>query len=146
MVLDSAWIAAHIPHQGSMCLLDAVEFWNDAEIVCRASSHRLWDNPLRADGCLGIANGIEYAAQAMAVHSALLESVDEPPSVGFLTIVRDVQWHRVRLDDINDDLAVRASRVFGNGAYILYSFSLHADDAVVLSGRASIVVNGRSKS
>ena len=25
--LDHAWIAAHIPHQGSMCLLDVVADW-----------------------------------------------------------------------------------------------------------------------
>ena len=70
--LDRAWIASHIPHQGSMCLLDYVEAWDRERIRCRASSHRAADNPLRAYGRLGAACGIEYAAQAMAVHGALL--------------------------------------------------------------------------
>ncbi len=96
MILDRAWIAAHILHQGSMCLLDGVEFWNETEIVCRASSHRLLDNPLRTAGSLAITNGIEYAAQAMAAHGALLTSADETPAAGFLTSVRDVQWHRAQ--------------------------------------------------
>ena len=55
-----------------MCLLDAVLDWDDARITCRATSHADPANPLRADGRLGAANGIEYAAQAMAVHGALL--------------------------------------------------------------------------
>ena len=42
----------------------------------RASSHRAADNPLRAHGRLGAACGIEYAAQAMAVHGALLAPPD----------------------------------------------------------------------
>ena len=58
-MIDRAWIAARIPHQGSMCLLDAVESWDEQQIVCRATSHALPDNPLRAAGSLGVANAIE---------------------------------------------------------------------------------------
>ena len=70
-VLDQAWIAAHIPHQGTMCLLDEVVSWDEARIACRASSHRAPDHPLRTHGRLGAACGIESAAQAMAVLGAL---------------------------------------------------------------------------
>ena len=69
-LIDRAWIAAHIPHQGGMCLLDRVESWTGTEIVCRTRSHLAADNPLRYQCSLGIANGIEYAAQAMAVRGA----------------------------------------------------------------------------
>lgn len=140
-MLDHAWIAAHIPHKGSMCLLDTIEFWNEVEIVCLASSHRLKDNPLRADGILGIANGIEYAAQCMAAHGALLANDDETASVGFLTSVRDVQWHRMRLDDIDSDLTVCAERISGNEVNILYRFGVHAEGITLLSGRASVMLN-----
>ena len=141
MSLDRAWIAARIPHQGSMCLLDAVESWNDTEIVCRASSHRLADNPLRAERSLGIANGIEYAAQTMAVHGALLENGGATPAAGFLTSVRDVQWRRARLDDVAGDLTVRAERISGDEVNILYRFSVHAEGAILLSGRASVMLD-----
>ena len=57
-----------------MCLLDCVETWDEERIHCRASSHRAMDNPLRVCERLGTACGIEYAAQAMAVHGALLAS------------------------------------------------------------------------
>jgi predicted hotdog family 3-hydroxylacyl-ACP dehydratase len=123
-----------------MCLLDSVEQWSDDDITCRASSHRRADNPLRAGGRLGIANGIEFAAQAMAVHGALLAADDAPPTVGFLTSVRDVQWQRSRLDDIGSDLVIHAQRISGNPGGLLYQFDLRADDAVVLSGRASVMI------
>lgn len=71
---DHAWIAAHIPHQGDMCLLDRVVKWDEQRIQCQAGSHRLGDNPLRSRDRLSAACGIEYAAQAMAVHGALLAS------------------------------------------------------------------------
>lgn len=139
MKLDQAWIAAHIPHQGTMCLLDAVEQWDAEAIVCRASSHRRSDNPLRAADRLGIANGIEFAAQAMAVHGALLAADDAAPTVGFLTSVREVQWQRPRLDDIASDLMVHAQRISGSANSLLYQFELRADEAVVLRGRASVM-------
>ena len=141
MLLDRTWIAAHIPHQGNMCLLDLVERWNETEIVCRASSHRFLDNPLCADGSLGIANGVEYAAQAMAVHGALLAEDETPPLVGYLTSVRDVQWHRIRLDDIDSDLTIFAARISGNEVNILYSFTVLAKGETLLSGRASVLMN-----
>jgi predicted hotdog family 3-hydroxylacyl-ACP dehydratase len=123
-----------------MCLLDCVDSWSDDEIICMASSHRNTDNPLRAGGRLGISNGIEYAAQAMAVHGALLAKDDTPPTVGFLTSVRDVRWHRARLDDIGSDLVIHAERISGNSASLLYQFSLRAEDVAVLSGRASVLI------
>lgn len=72
MPLDRNWIEQHIPHKGRMCLLDAVVSWDATRIRCRSASHRAPDHPLRAHGRLGIACGIEYAAQAMAVHGALV--------------------------------------------------------------------------
>lgn len=141
MQFDRKWIAAHIPHQGSMCLLDMVELWSKSEIVCRTSSHRFPDNPLRANGALGIGNGIEYAAQAMAVHGALLADQDETPAVGYLTSVRDVHWQRTRLDDISSDLTIRAERISGNNINILYNFAVLAEGATLLTGRASVMLN-----
>ncbi len=143
MRLDRAWIATRIPHQGSMCLLDAVEVWDESKIVCRASSHRMIDNPLRSAGGLGITTGIEYAAQAMAVHGALLAGDDAPPAAGFLTSVRDVRWQRTRLDDVAGDLTVCAERMFGDEVNIIYSFSVHAEGAMLLQGRASVLLKVR---
>jgi len=141
MTIDHRWIAAHIPHQGSMCLLDRVESWNETAIVCRANSNLLANNPLLYAGNLGITNGIEYAAQAMAVHGALLAATCQAPAAGFLISVRNVHWQRQRLDNVNGELVVRAERLSGNEINIIYNFSLHDADYLLLSGRASVILD-----
>lgn len=141
-MLDRNWIAAHIPHQGSMCLLDRVESWSQEKILCHASSHRAADNPLRSHGQLGIACGIEYAAQAMAVHGALLAPADDSsPRAGYLVSVRGVSMLVPRLDDIADDLMIEAVCIMTGENNMLYQFSLHADDKLLLSGRAAVVID-----
>ncbi|HEY1392654.1 MAG TPA: 3-hydroxylacyl-ACP dehydratase [Methylibium sp.] len=140
-MLDHAWIAAHIPHQGSMCLLDGVAQWSESEIVCTASSHRRLDNPLRSANRLGIATGIEYAAQAMAVHGALLSAEAANSTQGYLASARDVSWQVLRLDDIEGPLSVRAERLSGNASNILYQFSLQGEGRTLLTGRATVILN-----
>jgi len=138
---DRAWIATRIPHQGSMCLLNGVLRWDESSIVCHAGSHAHADHPLRAQGSLGMANGIEYAAQAMAVHGALLAGSETAPAAGFLASVRDVQWHGSRLDTLPPVLHVHAQRLSGDGNTLLYSFHLEAGGSTVLSGRASVLLD-----
>ena len=138
---DHAWLLAHLPHQGSMCLLDAVTAWDAQHIHCSASSHRAPDNPLRAHDRLGAACGIEYAAQAMAAHGALLAAVDAPPTAGYLASVRGVELQVVRLDDIAADLSVEAERLSGDDNTILYGFSVWAMHDLLLQGRAIVVLN-----
>lgn len=128
-----------------MCLLDEVESWSESGIVCRTSSHRQACNPLRTDGTLGIANGIEYAAQAMAIHGALLSSGAATARVGFLTSVRDVQWTQMRLDNIEGFLSVRAELISGNNVNMLYSFGVQTEDSILLSGRASVMLNAEDR-
>lgn len=140
-MLDRDWIAAHIPHQGAMCLLDAVLEWSDAAIACRAVSHADPANPLRAAGRLGAATGIEYAAQAMAVHGALTAGTDAPPRQGYLTSVRSVTLHVARLDDVGGALDVRAERLSGDANHILYQFSVGHAGRCLLEGRAAVVLD-----
>ena len=127
-----------------MCLLDAVTEWSDAAITCRASTHTDPANPLRAEGRLGAANGIEYAAQAMAIHCALIAGeADEgaAPRQGYLTSVRSVSLHVARLDDLPGDLDVHAERLSGDANNILYQFSLSHAGRCLLEGRAAVVLD-----
>ena len=140
--LDRDWIARHIPHQGSMCLLDRVEFWDENRIECRAVSHRAADHPLRAFDRLGAACGIEYAAQAMAVHGALLAPPESARArVGYLVSVRGARLRVARLDDIADDLDVHADCVSRSENNILYQFSVSAAGRLLLDGRAAVVLD-----
>ena len=143
--LDKDWISRHIPHQGSMCLLDHVVVWDQKHIECCASSHRAADNPLRTQGRLGAACGIEYAAQAMAVHGALLAPPDDACArVGFLVSVRGANLYAARLDDIAADLQIEANCISHSENNILYQFSVSATGRLLLDGRAAVVLNAES--
>ncbi|WP_371558215.1 hotdog family protein [Cupriavidus gilardii] len=136
------WIAAHIPHRGAMCLLDEVIDWNAQRIRCEARNHASPDHPLRAEGRLAALCGIEYAAQAMAVHGALLQSgAATTPRVGYLASVRKVEVRVERLDTLADPLTIEAERIGGDERQVLYEFALRAGDAVLLTGRAAVVLD-----
>ena len=129
-----------------MCLLDEVMEWDAQHIRCRSGSHRLPDHPLRSQGRLGVACGIEYAAQAMAVHGALAGGASADAGkgraeVGFLAALRDVRLHVLRLDDIESDLICDAQLVAGDQGSALYEFALRSEmePRRLLSGRATVV-------
>jgi predicted hotdog family 3-hydroxylacyl-ACP dehydratase len=143
--MNRAWIAARIPHQDGMCLLDEVLDFDDRGIRCRTGTHRRSDNPLRSHGRLGIACGIEYAAQAMALHGALAPCAQlhgaAGARAGLLASVRDVSPRVLRLDDIESDLICAVSLIAGDGFTALYEFELRDGERQLLSGRASVVLN-----
>lgn len=145
-MLNAAGIACRIPHQGRMCLLERVAAWDAQRIHCESSTHHAADNPLRAYGRLGIACGIEYAAQAMAVHGALIAEAagvpaGGPPRVGYLASVRGVAFHAARLDDVAGSLQVRAQRLLGDDNNIVYAFEVGTETHPLLSGRATVVID-----
>lgn len=125
-----------VPQAGSMVLLDQVERWDDTEIVCSSQSHRDRNNPLRRDGMLPSIYGVEYGAQAIAVHGALTGH-DRP---GYLAAVKNVQIGVTRLDDISSDLRVTAQRLLADAGALVYGFSVvRADNGTrLLGGRISI--------
>jgi predicted hotdog family 3-hydroxylacyl-ACP dehydratase len=141
--LDRAAIAARIPHQGSMCLLDTVTQWTEQQIHCTSTSHLDPDNPLRAEGRLGIACGIEYAAQAMAVHGVLLASGPQPKR-GYLVSVRSVSFAADRLDTASGPLQIEAERLSGDSTTVLYQFHVRSADQLLLSGRAAVVLDSEN--
>lgn len=124
-----------------MCLLDTVVDWSENAISCRAVSHTDPANPLRAADRLGAATGIEYAAQAMAIHGALLAGQDDAPRQGYLTSVRSVTLHVDRLDDLSGPLEVQAERLSGDANNILYQFCVGHAGRCLLAGRAAVVLD-----
>jgi predicted hotdog family 3-hydroxylacyl-ACP dehydratase len=145
--MNRAWIEALIPHQGRMCLLDEVLAWDAHHIRCSTGTHRALDNPLRSHGRLGIASGIEYAAQAMALHGALSgagtggANAGAASQVGLLASVRDVRLYVLRLDDIEADLLCEVTYLAGDDLTALYEFALRDKDKCLLGGRASVVLD-----
>ncbi|HWX10885.1 MAG TPA: hotdog family protein [Trinickia sp.] len=138
---DRAWIVKHVPHSGAMCLLDEVVAWSDEAISCIATSHLDSDNPLRSNGRLEAVCGVEYAAQAMAVHGAVLGTTTRRPRVGFLASLRNVEMHVERLDTLKETLTVEAERVGGDANNVLYRFALRCGDQQVITGRAAVILD-----
>jgi predicted hotdog family 3-hydroxylacyl-ACP dehydratase len=135
-------IGALIPHQGRMNLLDAVLACTPQAITCRARSHGRDDHPLRLDGTLPAPVGIEYAAQAMALHGALNARPGVRGRPGFLASARGVRLHVARLDDVAGDLHVQVEHLAGDERQALYRFALHDDTGrVLVDGRATVVLD-----
>jgi predicted hotdog family 3-hydroxylacyl-ACP dehydratase len=142
-------IAALIPHSGTMCLLARLLDWNAQRIVCVATNHRDADHPLRTRSGLWSSCAIEYAAQAMALHGALIGAQAGSAALpGYLASARGVRLHLLRLDDLPaadltrpDELRIEATRQSGNVQQILYAFSVSHAGRPVADGRAAVVLN-----
>ncbi len=141
LVVTKERIAAMIPHAGNMCLLDGVVRWDSESICCISTSYRDPDNPLRVRGRLSTINGIEYAAQAMAVHGALTGGTGAMSRAGYLASVRDVVCQCRDLDHFADDLIVDARQLLAEAMRVLYEFRLQIGKTQVLSGRAAVVLD-----
>jgi predicted hotdog family 3-hydroxylacyl-ACP dehydratase len=141
MLADKSAIAKVIPHTGSMCLLDGVLECDAQRIRCISSSHRDTTNPMRSGDALLALCGIEYAAQAMAVHGAWDAKFDSKPRAGYLAALRDVSCDTMRLDTLSDDLIIDAEKVMGDEARVIYQFSIHAGTNKIMSGRATVVLD-----
>jgi predicted hotdog family 3-hydroxylacyl-ACP dehydratase len=141
MMIGRTEIATMIPHAGTMCLLDGVLNWDQASIRCVSGRHRAEDNPLRRAGRLNAICGIEFAAQAMAVHGRLAGGVGWRPKAGYLASVRDVKCRQGRLDLLEPDLVIAAELLMGDEQRVIYQFALDCSGTEVLSGRAAVVLS-----
>jgi predicted hotdog family 3-hydroxylacyl-ACP dehydratase len=141
LTLNAAQIAQLIPHHGSMCLLAGVKQHDAQGITCTAVSHRLITNPLRENGLLHAVCGVEYAAQAMAIHGTLISGQsDKPPRGGRLAAVRSLELHVHRLDDIEADLEIKAIQIMGDDNSMVYEFSIDAAGRNLLTGKATVIL------
>jgi len=141
-----------------MCLLERVLDYNERAIRCETLSHLNPANPLRRNGHLSGICGIEYAAQAMALHRALNRSDDVDPRVrasgtdtvrasapetnrhGYLVSVRETRCDTRYLDTIDTALDVRAEYVFGDASRMVYTFVVATGETQLVSGRAAVML------
>ena len=133
-------IAALIPHQGAMSLLDRVVEWDKDHIVLATSTHRAADNPLRLDGRLRAIHLCEYGAQAMAVHGGLSAQADgKTARPGFLVSLRDVNLQVDFIDELSGELLVSAQRLLESAGSWQYSFEVTHAGEPIATGRAAII-------
>lgn len=131
-------VAGLVPHAGGMRLLDRVLEHADATIRCSAVSHRDPGNPLRRDGRLAALHLVEYAAQAMAAHGALVSDGRARP--GMLASLRDIRLHAERIDDIEGELLVEARRRIARSDGSLYEFEVRGGGRLLAQGRIAIAL------
>jgi predicted hotdog family 3-hydroxylacyl-ACP dehydratase len=124
-----------IPHAGAMCLLDRVIAHTEHGIECATLTHARPDNPLRRDGRVSAIHLVEYAAQAMAAHGALLSGGAQR---GMLASLRGIHLHSERIDDIATELTVIATRRIAQGTGSLYDFTVQGGGRLLCEGRVAI--------
>ena len=142
-----------VPHAGKMCLLEKVVKFSVESILCETHSHMDPGNPLRRNGHLSSVCAIEYAAQAMALHAGLgfassnsaAAANSDPRQHGYLVSVRQIRCHTRFLDAVTGALEVRADYVFGDAASMVYSFSVTAGKATLVTGRAAVMLGSASR-
>ena len=143
-MLDRAAIDNLLPHAGRMCLLDRVLNWDTTSIRCRAVSHRDIDNPLREGGGLAVLVGIEYAAQAAAVHGGLLSGATMPRS-GVLASLRNVITTRDWLHEIAGEIVAETILLHSDPKGGIFDFALFAGVERVLSGQFTLMFIDHAK-
>jgi predicted hotdog family 3-hydroxylacyl-ACP dehydratase len=133
-------IRSLVPHAGTMCLLERISTATDSGITCITSSHRSATNPLRSNGRLAALHLAEYGAQAMAAHGGL-QNPAAAAEGGMLVAIRDLRLNVARLDDLEGELEIHATRLMANAGGRIYSFSASVAGRIIGSGRVS-VMNG----
>lgn len=140
MLIGREALCALIPHAGAMCLLDGVERWDDAGIVCISATHRAADHPLRDQGRLAGLNAIEYGAQAAAVHGGLLARRDgRSARPAYLAAIRDARLPAVDLDQFEGPLSVSAWLLHADGKGIIYRCAVAAGGETIAEARISML-------
>ena len=140
-MLDHVGIASRLPHAGHMCLLDRLQHWDERSIRCSAVSHRDADNPLCESGGLATLAGIEYAAQAAALHGTLIRD-DLRPRSGVLAALKNVSATRPWLHELTDEVIVEATLLHSDPAGGIFDFAVFAGAECVLCGQFTLMYTG----
>ncbi|MFK5984968.1 MAG: hypothetical protein QM479_06040 [Pseudomonadota bacterium] len=139
-----------LPHSGKMCLIDKVIFWDKDTLVAQTMSHIKADNPLRQGDKISTIIGIEYAAQTMAIHSALLQKqLQKNDNIqqqinrgGYLATTRNIQvlaehiYHSKASS--SQPLEISVMLLMKDTQGYTYNFEISSDNAKLLCGRLTI--------
>lgn len=140
MIVDRASIERMVPHAGAMCLIDTVTRWDPSRIECECAAPTS-GHPLAREGQVPAVAAAEYAAQATAVHGALLQ--DREPRAGMLAKLVAVDLDTPCFPMGGAAIAVQAELVGRLDAGCLYTFHVSAGGQPIARGRLMVAfVNG----
>ena len=131
-----------LPHAGDSVLIERVVDWSDAEIRVATTLHRSVDNPLRRHGRLAAVHLVEFAAQATALHGALIEqAAGRPPRTALLVSVRDLVLGCEHLEKLDGELEIVARALLVNAQAWQYGFTVLHGGREIASGRIAAMAN-----
>jgi predicted hotdog family 3-hydroxylacyl-ACP dehydratase len=133
MMPGRAQIEQLVPHSGAMCLLDAVTHWDASHIACSSAAPGA-SHPLAREGAVPAIAACEYAAQAVAVHGALLDGVQGARD-GMLAKLTDVELRTAFFPAGAAGVSVRAELLGRLATGCLYAFEVAGAGQPVASGR-----------
>ena len=132
MNLNAAAIERLLPHKGAMCFLDAVTDWDSENICCSANAPGA-GHPLLRSGKVSSLVAVEYAAQATALHGALLDAATHPQA-GMLASLRHVDLHCVWFPADENVLTIHAKLISRTAGGCSYSFKVASKHQPIASG------------
>ena len=135
-MLNRQQIQSRVPHADAMCLLDSVQHWDAASIDCRAAAPDA-QHPLAGTQGVSAVVAVEYAAQAAAVHGALLDGT-EMPRQGMLVTLRDVELSARLVDVAGRGLSVRAELLSRVPAACMYRFEVGNEQGCLARGQLMV--------
>jgi predicted hotdog family 3-hydroxylacyl-ACP dehydratase len=136
--MNSDAIAQLLPHDGDMVLIDEIIAWDNIGAHCRAGFGELIHHPLQWEGRLSTAILVEYAAQAMAIHGALLEAPDHNTRSGRLVALPRLVLNEERMD-WSEVIDIRVSRKGGDRSGAIYSFTVSQSRGEIANGQATVM-------
>lgn len=134
MLLNRAQIAALIPHGEGMCMLDEVVSWDADQIHCRSIAFAVPSNPLFENGCMESVILIEYAAQAAAVHAALLQSELGEARSAYIGAVKNVELLKPLVDN-TAAIDIEAQGLLNNSSGAIYQVQALQQGEPIMRGR-----------
>ena len=142
-MLDAADLYRILPHSDDMRLIARIVEWDENSIRCTATSHRDPANPLRVGDLLPVLCGLEYAAQALALHGVLVANESADMSLNreriFVVIAKNVRCQVDRLDGFDDELEIRGRVVFRQSAAAVYGTEVEAAGRILLEGQLGLM-------
>ncbi len=136
--MNSEEVERVLPHADRMVLVDRVITMDASTIHCRGKNPTDPRHPLREGAILPIVAGIEYAAQAAALHAIVTDQA-RGPARGQLVILQDVSWTTDRLD-VSTEIDIHAEEIARVANGLHYRFVLSSTECELISGRLMIAI------
>jgi predicted hotdog family 3-hydroxylacyl-ACP dehydratase len=142
MNVSRADVERMLEHAGDMCLLDCTTEWDNQNIYCSAPAPQA-GHPLMRDGRVPAIAGVEYAAQAAALHGALLDTA-MTPRAGMLAKLRDITLHRPWFPASKKSLMIHAKLISRTDGGCMYSFEVTSEQQTITSGSLMVVFTAQT--